>query len=205
MKKKIAILISVFMMLFCLTACGGPTPTETVDSFLTAVKTQDFETIETVYAEDEFDILISEDDEDESEDIMLEEYAENFMEKLLDYEYTLANEQINDGKATVDVTFKTYPIGNAVSSWISEYFTQAFALAFSGASDEQLEELAETIFNNKINEMAEKTTEKTVTVSLTEEDGIWIIDEFEEDGDFYNAITGGMVDAINGINEIYGE
>ena len=203
--KKLISMITVIIMLLCLTACGGLSPTETVDTFLTAVKEQDAETIKTVYAEDEFSVIESEDDAAGDDEVLLGELEEALMAKVLDFEYTVSNEQVTDGKATVDVTFKTYNIGNAISSWMSEYISQAFALAFSGASDEQLETLAESIFTTKLEATTEKNFEKTVTVTLTEVDGIWIIDDFDEDGDFMNAITGGTVDAVNNINEIYGE
>lgn len=205
MKKRIVSLITVMILLLCLTACGGQTPTETVDTFLNAIKTQDVETIETVYAEDEFDVLQGEDVVETDDEELYAELEKSFMTKVLDYEYTITNEQIKDDKATVDVTFKTYNIGNAVTAWMSEYFTQAITLAFSGASDEQLEALAESIFVSKLDAVTEKNFEKTVTVTLSEVDGVWIIDEFEEDGDFYDAITGGTVEAVENINSIYGE
>ena len=188
------------MLMMCLTACGGPTPTETVDSFLTAVKAQDSESIKTIYAEEDFEAF---DMGEDSEDNLYGDLEETLMTKLLDFEYTLSNEQINEDKATVDVTFKTYELGKAMSSWITEYISQAFALAFGGASDEQLEKLAETILTDKIDDAEEKTFEKTVTVSLTDKDGAWVIDEFEEEGEFYNALTGGMIEAMNEIDEMW--
>ena len=52
MKKKLLAITLVMAMLAALSACGPkiPTPTETADTFLTAMKAQDSEALATVYA-----------------------------------------------------------------------------------------------------------------------------------------------------------
>ena len=59
MKKHIAIILAVFAAIFFLGACGAkiPTPTETVDTFLQALKDQDGEAMVSVYAGGSMDLI----------------------------------------------------------------------------------------------------------------------------------------------------
>ena len=120
MKKILALLISL-MMVFSLTACGGPSPTDVSDNFLTAIKNADNEALAECYVEDEFDLFQeasdaaeSDDEEDgdkeeaEADDALTKVYEENLVPKMLEFEYELSNEKIDGDKATVDVTEKTY-------------------------------------------------------------------------------------------------
>lgn len=199
--KKIIVTIITFILAVGLCSCGGPTPTETVDSFLSAVKAEDSEVINSVYSSGDFEFNNEIYDPD-SDDEFTKELYESLIPKILEFEYEISNEKIEDDKATVDVKFTTYNIGSTLTSFMSEYVTQAMALAFSNASDEQIVSLGETLLKSKIDTM-EKNYTDTVSVSLTQKDGTWIIDEFEEDGDFYNAFLGGAVDAVNDLEKAY--
>lgn len=199
MKKIIAVLV-VFILSFGLVSCGEPSPTDQVDAFLQAIKTQDAESLKTLYAGGDFSILEDTESDDEKFDKLFEE---KLMPKLLDFDYTLSNEKIKDDKATVDVAFTTYNMGNAITSFMTNYFTQAFTMALSGSSNEQLESLAVTLLTTEINKLDSKDYKQTVTISLSKKDDTWIIDGFEENGDFYNAITGGIIEAGKNLEDAY--
>lgn len=201
MNKKIIATIMSLILVIGLCSCGGPTPTETVDSFLTAVKSSDAETIKTVYSDDSFEFL-DEISGSESDDEFDKELTEKLVPKIIDFDYELSNEKIDGDKATVDVTFTTYNIGTALTSFMTEYFSQALALAFSDTSDEQMEKIAETLFKSKLDSM-EKNYTDTVTVSLTKKDNAWVIDEFADQGDFYDAFLGGAITAVKDLEEAY--
>lgn len=204
MKKKLLLIVSLLSvaLVLGLCSCGGPSPTETVDSFLTAVKSEDADSIAPIYSGKAFNFSEEFSDFDSEDDVMGKLMEETLMPKILDFDYTLDNEKIKDNKATVDVTFTTYNLGSALNSFMSDYMTQAFTLAFSDVSDEQFEKIALNIFKSNF-ESVEKNYTKTVTVSLTDKDGTWVIDEFDDEGDFFNAILGGMIESSKALEDAY--
>lgn len=195
-------------MIAALSACGPkiPTPTETADTFLTAIKAQDGETLATVYAGGDLDLLDKAAEADESgetnEDTGLAKvYEEQMMPKMLDFDYELSNEQVNGDKATVDVKITTYRIGDAFTAFFSDYLSQALILAFSDASEEDLDALATTILSGKLAELTEKSYEKTATINLSMKDDKWVVDEVQTGDDIVDAITGGLVTAFSGMED----
>ncbi|MCR5034343.1 MAG: DUF5105 domain-containing protein [Clostridia bacterium] len=209
LNKTLLIVITLcFALSISLYGCGdkAPTPTETADTFLTAVKAQDTETIKTVYEGETLDMLSSlEDEESESEDSLMDDdyFGKILLPKMLDFDYELSNEKIDGDKATVDVKITTYDIGSAFSAFMSDYFAQALTLAFGGASDEQIEELANTIFESKMDELKEKTYSETVTLDLVKKDDVWKVAEIDEDSEFLNALSGNMIKTLDKLEEIY--
>ena len=208
MKKKLLIITLVMAMIAALSACGPkiPTPTETADTFLKAIKAQDGETLTTVYAGGDLDLLDKAAEADESgetnEDTGLTKvYEEQMMPKMLDFEYELSNEQVNGDKATVDVKITTYRIGDAFTAFFSDYLSQALILAFSDASEEDLDALATTILSGKLADLTEKSYEKTATINLSMKDDKWVVDEVQTGDDIVDAITGGLVTAFSGMED----
>ena len=208
MKKKLLIITLVMAMIAALSACGTkiPTPTETADTFLTAIKAKDGETLATVYAGGDLDLLDKAAEADESgetnEDTGLTKvYEEQMMPKMLDFDYELSNEQVNGDKATVDVKITTYRIGDAFTAFFSDYLSQALILAFSDASEEDLDALATTILSGKLADLTEKSYEKTATINLSMKDDKWVVDEVQTGDDIVDAITGGLVTAFSGMED----
>lgn len=199
--KKIVTLILAFVICFAFVSCGSPSPTDVTDSFLKAVKAQDAEEMAKVYAGDDFKVL---DDDGEDKEV-LGALEKSIMTKFFDFEYKIANEKIDGDKAKVDVTFKTYKMGNAFTAFIGEYFSQALGLAFSGASDKQVEELAETLFTEQLDKLTKKDYTKTVSVSLEKVDDQWKISEFDEESDVLNAMSGGLIEAINNTSNAFND
>lgn len=199
--KKIVTLILAFVICFALVSCGSPSPTDVTDSFLKAVKAQDAEEMAKVYAGDDFKVL---DDDGEDKEV-LGALEKSIMTKFFDFEYKIANEKIDGDKAKVDVTFKAYKMGNAFTAFIGEYFSQALGLAFSGASDKQVEELAETLFTEQLDKLTKKDYTKTVSVSLEKVDDQWKISEFDEESDVLNAMSGGLIEAINNTSNAFND
>ena len=203
------------VMIAVLSGCGPkiPTPTETTDSFLQALKSQDAEAIASVYDGTDVDLLeaasdSAEDNETDSDsettDTGLEAvYEEQMLPKMLDFDYELSNEQIDGDKATVDVKITTYRIGDAFTAFFSDYISQAFMLAFSDASEEDLDALATTILAGKLADLSEKTYEKTATLSLSMKDDKWVVDNIEDSDEFLDAITGGLVTSMKTMTDAF--
>ena len=215
MKRKLLVITAIMVMIAVLSGCGPkiPTPTETTDSFLQALKSQDAEAIAGVYDGTDVDLLeaasdSAEDNETDSDsettDTGLEAvYEEQMLPKMLDFDYELSNEQIDGDKATVDVKITTYRIGDAFTAFFSDYISQAFMLAFSDASEEDLDALATTILSGKLADLSEKTYEKTATLSLSMKDDKWVVDNIEDSDEFLDAITGGLVTSMKTMTDAF--
>ena len=215
MKRKLLVITAIMVMMAVLSGCGSkiPTPTETTDSFLQALKSQDAEAIASVYDGTDVDLLeaasdSAEDNEtdgdSETTDTGLEAvYEEQMLPKMLDFDYELCNEQIEGDKATVDVKITTYRIGDAFTAFFSDYISQAFMLAFSDASEEDLDDLATTILSGKLADLSEKTYEKTATLSLSMKDDKWVVDNIEDSDEFLDAITGGLVTSMKTMTDAF--
>ena len=215
MKRKLLVITAIMVMMAVLSGCGPkiPTPTETTDSFLQALKSQDAEAIASVYDGTDVDLLEAASDsaEDNETDVDSETtdtgleavYEEQMLPKMLDFDYELSNEQIDGDKATVDVKITTYRIGDAFTAFFSDYISQAFMLAFSDASEEDLDALATTILSGKLADLSEKTYEKTATLSLSMKDDKWVVDNIEDSDEFLDAITGGLVTSMKTMTDAF--
>lgn len=210
--RKVLKIVSAAALSICLIiafcACGTPSPTETADTFLSAVKAQDQETVKTVYAGKTFDILgsMGEDDADAEDSESIDSIFEKEMkDKLLDFDYTLSNEKINDTKATVDVEFKTYEFGKAMTNTMAKYIEKALPLAFSGASDEEMEKIMNDAFEEEFGALTDKAYTAKATINLVQKDGEWKVAEIDSAGEVMNVLTGNLVNAIKEINESFEE
>ena len=200
MKKKLLSTLAAVMIMISFSACGTPGPTETADTFMTAIKEKDAETVKSVYAGKTFDLL--QETGKESDDTFEGTLDDALAEKIFDFDYKLSDEKIDGDKATVKVSITTYDLGSAIEDFISEYLTQAITLSFSGASDKQIEKLSETLLAKHMKKV-EKDYTGTAKIHLTKKDGKWQIDKFDDNSDFINALSGGVVESIKNIEEIY--
>lgn len=203
MKKKLSLLL-VLVLCFTLFSCvKQPTPTDVANSYLSAIKSENTEQMSKTYAGDISDMNFKSASDDMS-DSYSEEFSKNLVSKFKSFEYKTSNEVIDGDKATVEVTIKTYKMGDAFKTAIGEYIKDGLALAFSGASDEEMNKLMEDKFNKAINE-ATFDYESTVKLSLTKTEDGWIIDEFDDNNpEVFNALTGGLIDAISDYAESFG-
>ena len=207
-RKHIAVILAVFTTVFFLAGCSStPTPTQTSDTFLQALKAQDSETMADVFAGEKIDLLDAVSDEEEDTEAadsgLTKIYEEQMVPKMLDFDYELSNEVIDGDKATVDVKISTYRIGDAFTAFFSDYLSQAFILAFSDASEEDLDTLATTILTGKLADLTEKSYEKTATINLTNKDGKWVVDMLDTNDDFLDAVTGGLLTSFGSMEDMF--
>lgn len=212
MKKKLAVITIIMAMLLCICSCGSkiPTPTETADSFLTALKEQDNETLPTVYSGGSLDLLEEASEAEDSGEVVEDTgltrvFEEQMIPKMLDFDYEISNEKIDGEKAAVDVKFTTCKIGDAFTAFFGEYITQAFVLAFSDASEKDLDSMATTILSGKLADLSEKNYEKTATLSLTMVDGKWMVDEIKPGDEVIDGLTGGLMTAFGNLAETFSD
>ena len=57
MKKTLSLILAAVIIMMTFSACGAPGPAETADTFMTAIKEKDVETVKSVYAGKAFDLL----------------------------------------------------------------------------------------------------------------------------------------------------
>ena len=71
-----------------------------------------------------------------------------------------------------------------------------------GASDKKIGEMSQGLLEKRLKAMKKNYT-GTFTLHLTKKSDGWVIDKFKDDGDFYNVMTGGTIDALNKIEEMF--
>lgn len=200
--KKVLVIVLVIAMSAALFGCGSASPSDVVDTYLGALKAQDADTVAKVYSGNSGSDLLS--DVADSEEFP-DEISSDFTDMILSFDYALANEQINGDTATVDVVFKTYDFGSMFKSVIGDYFTKAIGMAFSGASEDEMEQVLVDLFSGKLAEMkeGEHDFEATATISLSKVDGEWKIDEIDDESDFFDCLTGGIISAVTDISDSF--
>ncbi|MCI8608099.1 MAG: DUF5105 domain-containing protein [Firmicutes bacterium] len=191
--KKILSVMLIGMMVFAMFGCGSEkSPTDVAKEYMEACKSSDA----AIWASDGID------SEGSDSMGMGDEMQKKLHDLMLDFDYTIDNEKIDGDSATVDVTVKTYNLGEAFSDALKKYFEEALPMAFAGASQEELEEAATKAFAEAFEDAGEeKSFEKTVTVSLTKGDDGWELPALDQDLDFADAMSGGTVNAVQDFAE----
>lgn len=198
MKKKLCSLLLILALVLSFSACSTPSPTEVTTAFLQAVKEQNTEDMAGLYAEGSWSLSeeAGEEADLEEDDELSQYFMDEVFPKLLEFDYEVLEEKIDGEKAAVDVKITTYNLGDIFTAFVGEYLAQAFALAFSDADEDAITALGTSLFKEKTADM-EKTYTETVSIPLSQVDGAWVVDEIDEESPFINALTGGLVDAAD--------
>lgn len=185
-----------------------PTPSATVDAFLRFVKSQDQEAVKLVYEGGTYDLTqvawandSSVDDPFRDETIKMRE--ECIYPKMLDFDYTISGEKVNDVNATVTVGISTYTLGTAFNNAASNFMSQSTALALSGASYERINSLLIGLIRSDLDALSSKDYKKTTELKLHWNGSAWILDEIARSDDFSNVATGGLRQVVDTIQEAY--
>lgn len=198
MKKKLCSLLLILALVLSFSACSTPSPTEVTTAFLQAVKEQNTEDMADLYAEGSWSLSEEAGEEaDLEEDDELSQYSmDEVFPKLSEFDYEVLEEKIDGEKATVDVKITTYNLGDTFTAFVGEYLAQALTLAFSDADEDAIAALGASLFKEKAADM-EKTYTETVSIPLSQVDGAWVVDEIDEESPLINALTGGLIDALD--------
>ncbi len=175
--KKFAVLL-LALCLVLLTACGSATPTDALKADLENAKANPEEIMGDI-----------------GEDGFGDEATKALVDKVLEFEYELGEEIVEGETATVETTITTYPFGKIFNTVVSNFITQAFANADSMTED-QMTALMDKLLMEELDK-AEKSYSETVKITLAQEDDQWVV---QEDDAMANALTGGMLDFANSMN-----
>lgn len=177
--KKVLIILLILCMVF-MTACGPKTPTDALKADIENAKNNPEDIIGDI-----------------GENGFGEEATEALVDKVLQFDYKLGEEVINEeeGTATVETTITTYPFGTIFSNMMTTLFSEVFANP--NMTDAQLEERMDALLIEGL-KGAEKSYTKTIKIQLKQENGTWVVQESNEMAD---ALTGGMLSWANSLNK----
>lgn len=175
--KKLLSLVLILCMLLCTACSSSTTPKGALKADMEDAKASPEEIIgdigETGFGEDATSALV---------------------DRVLDFDYELGEENIDGDTATVKTTITTYPFGEI----FTEVFTELLSKALSGEelSTDDVTKLMDESLLSKL-DTAKKTYTATVTIELVKEDGSWVVQESDE---MSNALTGGLLDFASNLN-----
>ena len=197
MKKLLTLLLISSMLFACSTNKQEETKTESNDQTQTEETNETYDAVNAYLEEKRQSIKESfltnkEDENANSDGIAAVE------EMLGDYQTELSNEVIDGDSATVDVTVKTYDMGNLISEYITDSISKALELSLEDEDADYESAIAE-ILQEKIDNCKAngKTYTQTITITLHKEDGTWTVDESDTLDD---ALSGGINAAMEEIN-----
>lgn len=202
------ILLLVFTMVSCgkdepVTSSDDLTPTLTADAFLKALKAKDLASLEQVYEGDAKDFSLAE----EIDDPTLLALADKAMEKMLDFDYTLDNEQINGNNATVDVLFKTYDFEGIFKDLTDGILPNIMDPGIFSKDPQTIErEILGTLTENFAEALKNVKKDKDVTVplKLVKKGGKWMVKDLNKTDDFMFALSGGISKFYESLEKIIG-
>lgn len=171
--KKLLSLGLILCMLLC-TACGTYTPTDALKADMEVAKSSPEEIIGDI-----------------GETGFGEEATMALVDKVLDFDYELLDEEIDGDTATVKTTITTYPFGEIFKNVITDIFAEA--LSGKEMTTEEAAKLMDQSLLDRLDE-AEKSYKTTVSIKLTKEGDNWIVQESTE---MSNALTGGLLDFMS--------
>lgn len=194
----LAFILCISMGIF-FTGCGEPSPKESVSTFLDALKSGDSETMNSVYADKDISILdVIFDSDNEGGYLASDSFEQRLTDSVLGFDYVIEDEAVNGDKATVKVTIKTYPMGEALTNAYNDMMSRIWELAF--LEESELDAKLAGILNARWDEMTEKSYESEVEISLLKADGKWVVDSLDGNDDFINAITGNLINALDNLD-----
>ncbi len=197
MKKLLTLLLISSMLFACSTNKQEETETESNDQTQTEETNETYDVVNAYLEEKRQSIKESFLTDKEDENANFDGIAA-VEEMLGDYQTELSNEVIDGDSATVDVTVKTYDMGNLISEYITDSISKALELSLEDENADYESAIAE-ILQEKIDNCKAngKTYTQTITITLHKEDGTWTVDESDTLDD---ALSGGINAAMEEIN-----
>lgn len=184
------------LCVLCLLVCGcsqSPKPSNTVDTFLKERKNLGNNNL----ADLGLGSLEGETGMDFDEETLT-----SLINAIGDYDYVVNSEKEDGDKATVNVTITTYDFSEWISNSLTGAISEAFSLALAGdTSDEAINEAMNKVFKEQTDAViaAGKTKSTTVDIICKKVDGNWEVDEQATGDALADALSGGMLSSMEGL------
>lgn len=211
--RKLFLPILAMLSVFMLAACGdaGNTPKKTVDNFMNAYKTLDFEEAEKYISAklvDEYKNAAQEEGLAQEEMTLEElEKIDGFKEVLANLEnltkqlkHNVTDTKIDDDTAEITVNLTYADASEPFLTSLSEMVGQIFALAFSGQemTEEEMEtKTIEMLFgtlSKNLGDFKAETKTSSGVITLVKEEDKWVITDLDEST--LNALTFNIVEGM---------
>lgn len=198
--RKIISIACIFSLIFALTACKETpdTPEQVAELWFNAIQNQDVEQMESYYNGD-IKIFIFSSGTIPGMSGLKNDTQAALSDKLSEFTYTLSEPEVSEESATMDVTIKTYSMGQTFASALQETFQKAFDIV--GTSESAISDAVslDTMFKEKI-EAASFDYEQTVPVVLTKTKDGWVVENVENSNPLVNAVYGGLIGYSTTVN-----
>lgn len=182
MKKILAVIFIIVMMLGLVACGGGQKPEDVVSSALISIQSTDLESIPKYFKEGDIGSLGDMEDDESMDNTKL-------IFKNLTF---VVQEGTIDGDSAV---VKTEITNLDMKSIMTEYMQSMMALAFSGLDESEMDKQAEETLIKLLSREDNPTVTNIVDISLTKSENEWKIEMTEE---LLNAIVGGLSDMGGG-------
>lgn len=200
--KRFLSIVMVAILSFTLVGCGnGPTPTETSDTFMQAIKNIDWDSFVSVYEDaSENEKLLNLSDEDRQ---ILDDIKASNMAKMFDVSYEISNEKIDGDTATVDIKMTTYNIEKLFQAILPQLMQLSVNVNTADMDEDELFEEVMKLTESKMGTLKSKNFTTTATIKLIQKDGEWKVASLTNNKKFINGITGGLLDLVENINDYF--
>lgn len=176
---------------------------ETVEEFLEALKNEDAKSLKELYEGSiSFEKIVTEfTDSDIADTVDIsDDMVDSLKGKLVDFDYSVGKSEKGDREVIVPVKITAYDLEDSIESWWGD----DSVFGSDELSEDEYIEKASRLLADKI-ESAEKDNTEDVKITLIEKDGEWIVADLDENESFIDAISGGLLSAIDDIQSEMGE
>lgn len=182
MKNKIITIIMAAIIVFTLASCGAQgDPKGTVDAYMKAYQKLDAEKMEECFP---------------GQGASIDEETYGYSDFFSRITYELEDTTQDGDKATQKIKITTVDMAALMTEIIAEAATEM--LSHLGDSDFDSDAYMSELLREKMSSPDAKLITSTVTVNLEKNaDGKWIISAPEQNGEFLNALSGGLVTSLS--------
>lgn len=176
---------------------------ETAEKFLEALKNEDTDSLKELHegnlAMDDIVLEFTDSDIADTVDIS-DEMTEALKEKLLDFDYTVGKSEEGDREVTVPVKITTYDLEKSIEGW----WNDDSVFGSEDLSEDEYAEKASKLLLEKI-QSAEKNHTADIKITIKKDQDQPIIADLDDNDAFIEAISGGLLAAIEDIQKDMGE
>lgn len=182
MKRKILSVVLAVIFMFALASCGASDPKGVVDAYMKACQKLDVEKMEEYFP-------------GQGSTLDREAYGESDSDFFSRITYELGETAVDGDKATQKIQITTVDM----AAIMTELITELTAEMMTNLGDSEFDSVAylNELLAEKLSNPDAKLITTTVTVNLEKNsDGKWIISSPDQNAEFLDALSGGIVNSL---------